>query len=183
MKFQLTPLLLTAPLALAFAPTPARHTKSVALYASRDSVASSAICGLCSLGLAAQIAVAAPLEQQNDLPAPIYSTSAIMSATTVDQFTLPSYDAAKGVAVIDLKDEVQDVNKKTMANAKARREVSPSTVSIYTFISLAINIKIINNFSYHGLLKLNSSKTTLWRRLKWISYEQLKQRKLNSLNP
>jgi len=25
--------------------------------------------------------------------------------------------------VIDLKDEVQDVNKKTMANAKAKREV------------------------------------------------------------
>ena len=46
-----------------------------------------------------------------------------MASTTVDQFTLPSYDSAKGVTVIDLKDEVQDVNKKTMANAKAKREV------------------------------------------------------------
>ena len=125
---KLTLLLLTAPLALAFAPLPARHTRSVALSAvDRDSVASSVICAICSLGLTAQIAVAAPLEQQNDVPASMHSSSAIMSAATVDQFTLPSYDAAKGVAVIDLKDEVQDVNKKTMANAKARREVSQST--------------------------------------------------------
>eukprot|EP00956_Cyclotella_meneghiniana_P015460 scaffold23746_cov74-Cyclotella_meneghiniana.AAC.2 len=106
---KLTLLLLTAPLALAFAPLPARHTRSVALSAvDRDSVASSVICAICSLGLTAQIAVAAP--------------------TTVDQFTLPSYDAAKGVAVIDLKDEVQDVNKKTMANAKARREFQDNSV-------------------------------------------------------
>lgn len=82
--------------------TPVQHLQRtpVALSASRDNFAAAAALAV-GLGLA-QVAGA---------------------VTTVDQFTLPSYDSSKGVTVIDLKDEVQDVNKKTMAAAKAKREV------------------------------------------------------------
>lgn len=40
----------------------------------------------------------------------------------LDQFTLPSYDSAKGQNLIDFSGEVQDVNRKTQASAKAKRE-------------------------------------------------------------
>ena len=47
----------------------------------------------------------------------------LLSSTTLDQFTLPSYESAKGSTLIDLNAKVQDVNKKTLADAKAKREV------------------------------------------------------------
>eukprot|EP00970_Alexandrium_tamarense_P019297 scaffold13869_cov455-Alexandrium_tamarense.AAC.1 len=46
----------------------------------------------------------------------------VQSSATLEQFSLPSYDAAKENALLDLNDEVQDVNKKTQASAKAKRE-------------------------------------------------------------
>ena len=119
-------LLLLTPLASAFTSPPKQRT-SMALCASRENViAGTTAAALLGLGLAAQIAVAAPLEQQ--APASITSSSTVMSATTVDQFSLPSYESSKGLSAIDLTDEVQDVNKKTMAAAKAKREVSDNII-------------------------------------------------------
>lgn len=92
------------------------------------------------LGLSAQLAVAAQLEQQ--AAAPITSSSTVLSATTVDQFTLPSYESSKGLSVIDLTDEVQDVNKKTMAAAKAKREASDA-------LTLPTYGAAINDFLLH----------------------------------
>lgn len=94
---------------------------NVSLGASRDNVAAAAAAYIMAGLLTSQVASAA-LDMPISQPASV--SSIMLSATTVDQFTLPSYESAKGVTVIDLKDEVQDVNKKTMANAKAKREVS-----------------------------------------------------------
>jgi hypothetical protein len=103
-------------LATAFTTSPSPQRSSLVLHSSRETAAATAIvAGL----LTSQIASASPVVESFVMS----PASTIVASTTVDQFTLPSYDSAKGVTVIDLKDEVQDVNKKTMANAKAKREV------------------------------------------------------------
>jgi hypothetical protein len=114
-------LLLSLPcLTTAFTSVSVKRT-NVSLGASRDNVAAAAAASIMAGLLTSQVASAA-LDMPISQPASV--SSIMLSATTVDQFTLPSYESAKGVTVIDLKDEVQDVNKKTMANAKAKREVS-----------------------------------------------------------
>ncbi|KAL7490081.1 hypothetical protein ACHAW6_015808, partial [Cyclotella cf. meneghiniana] len=50
------------------------------------------------------------------------SSFMLSSLTTLDQFALPLYKSAKGSTLIDLNAKVQDVNKKTSAYAKAKRE-------------------------------------------------------------
>ncbi|KAL3779611.1 hypothetical protein ACHAWO_004662 [Cyclotella atomus] len=108
-------LLLPLPCLTSAFTTPVQHLQRtpVALSASRDNVAAAAALAV-GLGLA-QVAGA---------------------VTTVDQFTLPSYDSSKGVTVIDLKDEVQDVNKKTMAAAKAKREYKDDSLNKAEFDKL-----------------------------------------------
>ncbi|KAL7475250.1 hypothetical protein ACHAW6_001174, partial [Cyclotella cf. meneghiniana] len=50
------------------------------------------------------------------------SSFMLLSSRTLDQFTLPSYESAKGSTLIDLNAKVQDVNKRTLADAKAKWE-------------------------------------------------------------
>lgn len=54
-----------------------------------------------------------------------YSTSMLSSSTVlaeIDKFTLPSYETSKGSVLIDISSDLESVNKKTMAQAKQKRE-------------------------------------------------------------
>lgn len=55
-----------------------------------------------------------------------YSTSMLSSSTVVlaeiEKFTLPSYETSKGSVLIDISSDLESVNKKTMAQAKQKRE-------------------------------------------------------------
>lgn len=132
---KLSTVILTAPLlaneALAFVPSNSpryESTPTMALQAEKkhNVVGVGAAACLAGLGLSAQAAFAvgdATFQQQR--PTDHYSAAAISSSTIVaeiDQFSLPSYDASKGSKLIDLNGEVENVNKQTMAKAKARRE-------------------------------------------------------------
>ncbi|KAL3782707.1 hypothetical protein HJC23_012226 [Cyclotella cryptica] len=119
-----------APSSSTLRPAPASPTQLAAHRQNRISNAAAAAAAASSLvailGLVHPTAALA-----HDVPSPFATVSAASSSTilpssssttTLDQFTLPSYDAAKGSTLIDLNAEVQDVNKKTMATAKAKRE-------------------------------------------------------------
>ncbi|KAL7468511.1 hypothetical protein ACHAXS_008735 [Conticribra weissflogii] len=111
--------------AAAFAPPPSgQQSKSTALHAEqRHVVAGGTSAFLLGLGLSAQLAFAADTAAVQ----PTHSTnsaiaSSSMTQSAIDEFSLPSYDSAKGQNPIDLTDEVQRVNKKSQAAAKAKRE-------------------------------------------------------------
>ena len=115
--------------AVAFAPSASSQHKSTALRAeNRNNVAMGASAFILGLGLSAQAAFA------NDASIDQYkyaTTSAITSSTmtqsAIDQFTLPSYDASKGLDLIDLSSEVDSVNRKTAASEKAKREYNDTS--------------------------------------------------------
>jgi hypothetical protein len=118
---------LLAPMAHAFVPSSPHQTKvTTALQAEKKHAGAMTTISACALGLgfsvkAAFASDAVILDQQPQY----YSTSVISSSTIVaeiDKFTLPSYDAAKGSTLIDISGDLESVNKKTLAQAKARRE-------------------------------------------------------------
>jgi len=126
MNLSLGLLTLLSTQAAAFAPIPSsQQSKSTALHAEkRHVVAVGTSAFLLGLGLSAQMALAA---DTNFDQSQYYSTNSAITSSTImqsaiDEFSLPSYDSAKGQNPIDLTDEVQSVNKKTQAAAKAKRE-------------------------------------------------------------
>ncbi|KAL9186230.1 hypothetical protein ACHAXT_005468 [Thalassiosira profunda] len=68
-------------------------------------------------GKAAAVAASSAL-----LAGSISLLSSTPAFAAIDEFSLPSYDSSKGTSLIDLNSEVESVNKKTMAKAKAKRE-------------------------------------------------------------
>lgn len=61
-------------------------------------------------------------QQQQQYATSISSSTITVAEIEIEQFTLPSYDSSKGTRLIDLSSEVETVNKKTLATAKAKRE-------------------------------------------------------------
>lgn len=107
MKFVQTLALIFAaacPTTLAFAPTASHHSKSSALQAEKHNnfVTGATAVGafFLGLGLSAQVATA-----------------------SVEGFSLPSYDASKGINLIDMSEDTSSVNTKIQADAKKRREI------------------------------------------------------------
>jgi hypothetical protein len=120
MKLSASIALLSCTKALAFTPPSFRPNLPVVPLSAHQNHIGAATTLLVGLSLSAQIAVA------NDFsvpPSAVSSSTFLQSSSTLEQFALPSYDSAKGSTLIDLNAEVQDVNKKTLANAKAKREV------------------------------------------------------------
>ena len=121
---------LLAPGVLAFvSPSPCQTKVATALQAEKKHASAMTAVSACALGLGLSVQVAfadsaVVLGQQPQYYSST-STSAVSSSTIVaeiDKFTLPSYDAAKGSTLIDISGDLDKVNKKTLANAKARRE-------------------------------------------------------------
>jgi hypothetical protein len=114
--------------ALAFvSPSPRRPKATTALEAEKERVSATTAVSACALGLglAVQAAFADDAAVLGQQPQYRHSTSVASSATIVaeiDKFTLPSYDAAKGSTLIDISGDLETVNRKTLAQAKARRE-------------------------------------------------------------
>jgi hypothetical protein len=113
---------------LAFVPSTKSQRKPVTpLFAEKkqsSSIVRAASSFLLGLGLSAQVVFANDATMM-DAPqhySATLSSTMVQSSATLEQFSLPSYDAAKENALLDLNDEVQDVNKKTQASAKAKRE-------------------------------------------------------------
>lgn len=78
---------------------------------------------LVGLGISAQAAFADDSSIQQLQPqhySPAISSSTVIAE--VDQFTLPSYDSSKGSTLIDISSDLETVNKKTLQQAKAKRE-------------------------------------------------------------
>eukprot|EP00585_Thalassiosira_rotula_P005041 CAMPEP_0196151524 /NCGR_PEP_ID=MMETSP0910-20130528/33822_1 /TAXON_ID=49265 /ORGANISM="Thalassiosira rotula, Strain GSO102" /LENGTH=190 /DNA_ID=CAMNT_0041414911 /DNA_START=38 /DNA_END=610 /DNA_ORIENTATION=+ len=50
------------------------------------------------------------------------TSSSTIYLAEIEQFSLPSYDSSKGSTLIDITQDVEVVNKKTLQAAKARRE-------------------------------------------------------------
>ena len=118
---------LLAPGALAFvSPTPRRlKVVTTALQAEKKHASVMTAISACVLGLGLSVHAAFADDAVIGQQPQYYSTSVVSSSTIVaeiDKFTLPSYDAAKGSTLIDISGDLDKVNKKTLAQAKARRE-------------------------------------------------------------
>lgn len=50
------------------------------------------------------------------------SVQVASASSTLEEFSLPSYDSSKGTSLIDMSGEVASINKKKVADAKAKRE-------------------------------------------------------------
>ncbi|KAL3809432.1 hypothetical protein ACHAXA_004001 [Cyclostephanos tholiformis] len=124
------PASLLAPGVLGFVPSSPHEQRKMttALQAERDRVGIVKATSACALGLGLSVQAAfandpAILEQRPHYylhPMSVVSSSAIVAE--IDKFTLPSYDAAKGSTLIDISGDLESVNKKTMEQARARRE-------------------------------------------------------------
>lgn len=127
--------LVVAPLmvnqALAFVPSQPSQMSSTALQAKKQNniVAAASAC-LLGLGLSTQAAFAtdASMMEQQQYFSPTVSSSTIVAAD-IDAFSLPSYDASKGIKLIDINEDVAIVNKRTMAAAKAKRETTDTSAA------------------------------------------------------
>lgn len=99
-----------------------------AIKTNQATVASAASSVMFGIGLSAQAAIA--LDQTS--PSYYYSTSVLSTSTVVlaeiEKFTLPSYESSKGSVLIDISSDLETVNKKTMAQAKQRREKTDTSV-------------------------------------------------------
>jgi hypothetical protein len=124
------PASLLAPGAIAFVPSSQhQRTMTTVLQAEKKHAGAITAISACALGLGLSVQAAfandaAILEQRSEYH---YSMSVASTSTIVaeiDKFTLPSYDAAKGSTLIDISGDLDTVNKKTLAQAKARREFS-----------------------------------------------------------
>ena len=123
------------PVALAFVPVTSlsshRSKTSMALQAIESKHHLSAF--VLGLGLSAQAAVANDVvileqqqqQQQQQVSQYQYSSSVMVAekVDVIDKFTLPSYDAAKGSTLIDINSDLETVNKRTLSQAKSKREV------------------------------------------------------------
>ncbi len=123
-----------APVALAFLPPSLHQRKATTeimqpLQATNLATVTTAAAAsiMLGIGLSTQAAFAndaIALEQLS--PRDYYSTSVLSTSTVVlaeiEKFTLPSYDSSKGSVLIDISSDLETVNKKTMAQAKQRRE-------------------------------------------------------------
>ena len=88
--------------AMAFVVTPSSSKRCTALNAKKQNLfAGVAASTLLGLGLSVQVASA---------------------SSTLEEFSLPSYDSSKGASLIDMSGEVASINKKKVADAKAKRE-------------------------------------------------------------
>ena len=109
-----------------FVPLSSSHqSKTTALHVEKNGVAVAVAAStiLVGLGISAQAAFAddtsiQQLQPQNYSPA--ISSSTVIAE--VDQFSLPSYDSSKGSTLIDISSDLETVNKKTLQQAKAKRE-------------------------------------------------------------
>ena len=82
--------------------TPSSSKRCTALNAKKQNLfAGVAASTLLGLGLSVQVASA---------------------SSTLEEFSLPSYDSSKGASLIDMSGEVASINKKKVADAKAKRE-------------------------------------------------------------
>jgi hypothetical protein len=128
-----------APVGVAFAPvtslsSPHRSKPTMALQAIEPKHYLSAF--MLGLGLSTRVAFANDvviLEQQQQQQQPFqyqYSSSIIVAdkVDVIDKFTLPSYDAAKGSTLIDINSDLETVNKRTLAQAKSKRETEDKSV-------------------------------------------------------
>ena len=127
----LTPILLVRE-AAAFAPPPCQSVASTtALRAEREqngnsnflaATAASALLAGAGVLTTAQPGFAIDGDFQRAQQTQQYQSSSSIYVAEIEQFALPSYDASKGTTLIDLNAEVENVNKKTLSKAKARRE-------------------------------------------------------------
>jgi len=120
--------ILLAPGALAFVAPPPCETKvtTTALQAEKEHAGIVTVVSACALGLGLSVQAAFADDAVILGRQPQYHSTSVVSSSTIvaeiDKFTLPSYDAAKGSTLIDISGDLDKVNKKTLANAKARRE-------------------------------------------------------------
>ena len=112
-----------------FVPSSSSHqSKTTALNVEKENkndgvVAVAASTILVGLGISAQAAFADDTYIQQLQPqhySPTISSSTVIAE--VDQFSLPSYDSSKGSTLIDISSDLEKVNKKTLQQAKAKRE-------------------------------------------------------------
>jgi hypothetical protein len=125
-----------APAGVAFVPvtslsSPHRSEPTMALQAIEPKHYLSAF--MLGLGLSTRVAFANDvviLEQQQQPFQYQYSSSVIVAdkVDVIDKFTLPSYDAAKGSTLIDINSDLETVNKRTLAQAKSKREREDKSV-------------------------------------------------------
>lgn len=123
---------LLAQQALAFVPSnQPEASRTIVLCAEKicgnDAVAAAAATLLAGVSLiSTQLAAANEDTMSHQQTEQYFLTTGIASSTStiaeLDQFSLPSYDSSKGSKLIDLSSEVETVNKKSLAQAKARRE-------------------------------------------------------------
>ena len=133
MKFSVVLLgLVASSQANAFVPSSSssHQSKTTSLNAEKQNknglvvAAATASTSLVGLAISAQAAFADDTSIQQQLQ-PQHYLPAISSSTViaeVDQFSLPSYDSSKGSTLIDISSDLETVNKKTMQQAKAKRE-------------------------------------------------------------
>lgn len=103
-------------------PQQSTASTSTALRAENDVVKVASAC-LLGLGVSAQAALAAPDAAAAFAPdqfASVSSSSTVVAE--IDQFSMPSYDNSKGSTLMDITADIDTVNKKTLAQAKAKRE-------------------------------------------------------------
>jgi hypothetical protein len=125
-----------APVGVAFAPvtslsSPHRSKTTMALQTIEPKHYLSAF--MLGLGLSTRVAFAKDvviLEQPQQPFQYQYSSSIIVAdkVDVIDKFTLPSYDAAKGSTLIDINSDLETVNKRTLAQAKSKRETEDKSV-------------------------------------------------------